>query len=300
MDKPGNAFHHRASEDIWSATTKLEPVRPSSALSTTSTTPQASARTANSQVVERPLDFPPPRRSNTPDSAQLTTSSSRWEHLRQHVLQASSRSSTPTQLSRPTSVTSSIASLTRPSTPKTSRLARLGFRQVVDVARERDDTRRFGEEIMKNIWLSRQAGSKTKAEKEPSSTTASPIYLPFMPNTSSGISNTGSSKKDELRRPQSTQSLSSGRSVASLKPLCQLLMYHASAASETAVLSAHLPHEGQVLAALLSPFLLPTTGTDVDEERLLAIDTFELVIKGWTPCDEVRVHEPNELEFFDQ
>jgi len=157
---------------------------------------------------------------------------------------------------------------------------------------------------MKNIWLSRQAGSKTKAEKEPSSTAASPIHLPFMPSTSLGISstqNTGLSKKDELRRPQSTQSLSSGRFVASLKPLCQLLIYHAGAASETAVLSAYLPHEGQVLAALLNPFLLPTTGIDVDEEeRLLAIDTFELVIKGWTPCDEVRVHEPNELELFDQ
>lgn len=78
-------------------------------------------------------------------------------------------------------------------------------------------------------------------------------------------------------------------------------MYHAGAASETAVLSAYLPHEGQVLAALLNPLLLPTTGTDIDEEeRLLAIDTFELVINGWTPYDEVRVHEPNELEFFDQ
>lgn len=275
-----------ASEDTWFAT-KLEPMRPSSV---TSTIPQDSPRTTNSQVVERPLNFPPPRRSNTPDSVQQSTSSSRWEHLRQHVLQASSRSSTPVEPSRPTSVTSSITSFTRPSTPKPSRLARLGFRQVVDVARERDDTRRFGEEIMKNIWLSRQAGSKTKAEKEPSSTTASPIYRPFMPNTTSGVSslqNTGLSKKDELRRPQSIQSLSSGRFVASLKPLCQLLMYHAGAGSETVVLSAHLPHEGQVLAALLNPFLLPTTGNDVDEEeRLLAIETFELLIKGWTPSDE--------------
>lgn len=220
-------------------------------------------------------------RSGSVDSTIATQSPTRarWENLRQHVLPSASRPMSPPQ--RPPSAQSTHQGIPpRTTTPKPSRLARLGFKQVVEQAREAvDETRKFGEEIKRACALARYPDSKGGV---------------FAPGT--GISS--SSRMDYLRRPQSVSSVSlpstsSASGSPSLRYLYQILIHHPGSNEETPQLgsSPSLPYESQVLATLLCPFLTPTKYpfTKIEEERTTAVEAFEILSKSWQPEDEVRL-----------
>ncbi|KAF8183119.1 hypothetical protein BJ912DRAFT_1144895 [Pholiota molesta] len=246
---------------------KLEPVRPN----------------ANAAV---------PLRTFASESAPSTPlSRARWDSLRRHVISASPRPPTPPQ--RPPSAQSSIRDgfPSRSTTPKPSRLARLGFRHVVEQARDvGNDTRKLGEELLRACSLARYP-EQLKSSKEGSTMTLTAT------GTMASSSMAAGKKTDYLRRPQSvsTSSLASAIPPApngpSLRFLYQILVYHSGESIHLDTL--HLPHESQVLATLLCPFLTPTKypHTRVEEERTTATETFELVANSWTPADEAATVE---------
>lgn len=218
----------------------------------------------------------------------------RWDHIRQHVLPASAASSSASRAPS-THVTSSSSSssqnVSRGPTPKTSRFVqRLGFKQVVEHAREVivDDNRKFTYELQKVCWLARhdEPSSAVKTEQH-----GAP-YLPFMSSTSlnmhaPSMSISQSNKKHDMRR-QSMQSLiSSPQSTASLKQLYHVLLLHSTPAPDGRDPAPQLPLENFVLSTLLIPFLTLQKNTRLDEERWFAIEAFEIIRKTWSPLDEI-------------
>lgn len=256
-------------------------------------------------------------RPSTPESTPPTSPSpsiARWEHLRQHVLPQHvtvppPRPSTPpTHSQQPSSASSLSVASSRPQTPKPSRLARLGFRQVVEHAREVaiDETRKFSDEIQRACWSARfiEPSKTAKAEREPyTGTMGSSLYLPFMSTASiplTGSTNTSvvnltqnSKQKHDLRRPQSMQSLSmSSRSVPSLKYLYQLLLQRSSPSPDGIPPLPLPPCESLILSTLLRPFLMSEPGSRMDEERWFAVETFDVLAKTWDPpSDDVSIHD---------
>lgn len=232
---------------------------------------------------------PPSLDSSKNNSAQYANfpTNRLWDNLRQHVL---------TPPARPTSPPSSIASPAstthtgRTTTPKPSRLAKLGFRHVVEGARViQDDTRRFGDEILRACAIARN-GDPHKASKDPSMTSLNS-------NATSGQMANGAKRLDYLRRPMSVTSLSiqnvfQAGSGASLRHIHQTLVYYADIVGDKNAsqhLSANLPHESRVLSTLLCPFLTPSKYpmSRIEEEQMNAVDAFELLLKSWIPLDEV-------------
>ncbi|KIL62712.1 hypothetical protein M378DRAFT_80770 [Amanita muscaria Koide BX008] len=233
-----------------------------------------------------------PSRTSTPDSSASTTSASRirWDKIRQHVLLSSSsvtRQPTP-QLGAPAVA---LSQPPRSTTPKPSRLARLGFRQAVEQAREAvEENHTFAIEIAKACWLSRYGEqSKAKSERDTIATTmGSTLYLPFVTNPSlSGPSMIPSavSKRQDTVMTQ-TSSISSQYSIPTLKPLWQLLMTYATPAADGTPNSKTLPHETLILSILQGPFLRPGQQGWIQEERRFAMESFELLFKTWFPDNE--------------
>ncbi|KAG6812874.1 hypothetical protein H0H92_015802 [Tricholoma furcatifolium] len=233
-----------------------------------------------------PLKF---SQSPTPNATVSTSSSrTRWDQLRQHVLPI--RAATP-----PVPAASQGPAPTVPlrnQTPKPSRLARLGFRHVVEHVREADElVRKASQEIEKLCWTIKMAEpQKVKVE---SHATGSTLHLAFMSNAS--LSSTAASnvhpphvrKKHELQRPQSIQSLTTAiRTVPSVKPLCQIVLHHATPSGEKKLFLTALPHESLVLSTLLTPFLSTEVGKQVEEERMVAIEAFEVTTRTWAPANE--------------
>ncbi|KAF8155551.1 hypothetical protein B0H34DRAFT_751522 [Crassisporium funariophilum] len=237
-----------------------------------------------------------PNRSSTPDippSGAATPTRARWENLRQHVLPPPARPQTPPQ--RPASAQSHHHLPARSTTPKPSRLARLGFKQVVEHAREVqvDDTRKFGEEVWRACEVGRWGtGGDLKPHGKDSSTTTLTGTM-----ASTTTTNATAKKLDYLRRPQSLASLAlttpasssafntaSASAAPSLRLLHQTL-HHYSEACQGII--AHLPNESHVLGTMLCPFLIPEKyGSRLEEERTIAVEAFELVSKSWTAVDE--------------
>jgi hypothetical protein len=226
-------------------------------------------------------------RSKTPEGNRPGTPTRRWDQLRHHVLPTPSRPSTPPgHIPRPPS-----AGPSRPSTPKPSRLAKLGFKQVVEHARDADSTRKFGEELARVcVAIRYPEGTKSKAEKDSQSTIAgggTTMTLPFMSNaTLTSINQTGVSKKSDGKRPQSALSFPGTSKNVSLKALYQLLLYNSSPSSDSAP-APFLPKEDQVLSVLLVPFLVPSQSSKWEEERTIAVETIELLCRSWLPLDQV-------------
>ncbi|KAJ6487732.1 hypothetical protein C8R45DRAFT_255150 [Mycena sanguinolenta] len=218
-------------------------------------------------VTDRPL---------TPGSKGLASPSSiRWEQLRQHVL-PETQSGHSRQPSSASSSAFSSAPSSAPTRQKTSRFAqRLGFRQVVEHAREMviDDTHKLAQELQRACWAARSVDAISKSQ-----------YLPFMSTTS--LAATTTALKSDPRRPPSVQSVavpSRGASTApSLKPLYQTLLHHSSPADGIPPVPV-LPEEAQVLATLLSPFLNADKALRVDEDRWFAFEAFDTIVKTWNP-----------------
>ncbi|KAG6901982.1 hypothetical protein C0995_005941 [Termitomyces sp. Mi166 len=232
-----------------------------------------------------------PSRSTTPDATVPASSSrKRWDQLRQHVLPVYSRSNTPPVQGLPSGVSQTFPP-TRSQTPvqKPSRLARLGFRHVVEHAREADETLRISQEFETVCWSIRMA----EPQKVKGDTTSSSLHLTFMSNTSLASEDTSTVerhphayKKHDLRRPQSIQSLTTYRTVPIVKPLYQLLLHHATPSVEKRVTLAALPHESLVLSTLLSPFFSTEQNPQLEEERWNAVEAFEMITRSWTPHNE--------------
>lgn len=226
----------------------------------------------------------------------------RWDHIRQHVLPVSAGSSGASRAPS-THVTSSSSSssqnVSRGPTPKTSRFVqRLGFKQVVEHAREVivDDNRKFSYELQKMCWLARhdEPSSAVKTEQH-----GAP-YLPFMSSTSlnmhaPSMSMSVSNKKHDMRRPSMQSLISSPQSSASLKQLYHVLLLHSTPAPDDGEPAPQLPLENFVLSTLLIPFLTLEKNNRLDEERWFAIEAFEIIRKTWKPLDEACVFLCNVL-----
>ncbi|KIJ62176.1 hypothetical protein HYDPIDRAFT_95143 [Hydnomerulius pinastri MD-312] len=213
-----------------------------------------------------------------------TPSRVRWEQLRQHVV--------PPGAPRPASPSSSTltfsGSTPLPSTPKPSRLARLGFRQVVDHVREAaiDDSRMFADDILRVCWSSRAPSETARTGKHERDgtlgTVGSALYLPFMSNTSLTSASTGPSIGPtpqailDPQRPHST--FTSRQNVHGLMALHEVIPRYASRNS------SYLPHENLVLAALLKPFYSDQASQSLEDERWTAVEAFEAAVKTWRPA----------------
>ena len=242
------------------------------------------------------LRKPAPEKLNRSDSGEnlpsISQSGARWEHLRQYVIGVPARSGTPPIAPSQSFPTTSQHTLPpRSQSPKPSRLAKFGFRHVVDQARELgvDDTRKFAAELQNICWSIRSVEGH---RKEP---TGSSLYLPFMSNTSlstmenSGADNFshGNNNNFQFRRPQSMQSLAHAHySVSSIGPLYQSLLQHATPVNG-ALPSPRLPMEAEVLSTLLTSFTTSARGVHVDDEMRLAVESFDLLTRTWPPSNEV-------------
>lgn len=205
----------------------------------------------------------------------------RWDSVRRHVLHDSTSSDSPTitppRLSSPKP---SLLAPARPSTPKTSRFPRLGgMRQVVDNVREAvvDDLRRFTEDLERACAETRNSDvvRAPKVEREASQgTVGSYLSLP--------LAVAGGSTTTQIAKQSSQQSFSASRpSVNAL--LRTLERYEVSPLNRPRM----LPLEGQVLSALLTPFLSPGV---VDSEKQLALRAFTLITQTWrTDTNEVNI-----------
>ena len=237
--------------------------------------------------------FEDPSRSSTPPAQPVSPSKLRWEQLRQHVLPTSSVASSPNPSFTSFSQLNLAAPAPVPYTPRPSRLAtRFGFRQVVNEAREAADdiSRRFADEIQKSCWSVRFGeGRPSKPEREASqpSTLGSTLHLPFMSSASLPLSGNPSSNnlsapssfKYGLRAATSMANLTShgGSRSSSLANLKAVITRFASFTMQYGA----LPHEKEVLSVLLIPFLCQTSGQDIEDERQISLELFELVIQKW-------------------
>ena len=225
--------------------------------------------------------------SDSGNALARAPSSARWERLRQHVMEASLPASPP---SSPRILP--IPSL--PQTPKLSRFPRLGFRQVVERAREAavDDSRGFADELLQICWSARVLDPARQAKHERDGTlgtVGSSLHLPFVSSSTLNSFVTGSTlvqtptaqKVFNIKRPSST--VSTGSNVSLVMLLHDAILRYASKNS------TRLPHETLVLSTLLKPFLSSENNQNVDEDRWTAIEAFEVAVRTWQPkSDDVR------------
>lgn len=176
---------------------------------------------------------------------------------------------------------------------KPSRFARLGFRQVVEHAREvaEDSSRKFSDEIQKACLIARFGDMKVqKPEREPTQgTMGSNLYLLFMSAASlpqTAYSSTinlplGAQVKHGLRRPQSTQTLASASRGPSFAALHSLINRYAAIGSGQQATHPILPNEEEVLSVLLTAFLTQNFGQSADEGKWLALEIFDVIVRTW-------------------
>jgi hypothetical protein len=215
---------------------------------------------------------PPPSRTTTP-----IPSSSRihWNMVRNAIVPGSPVPSSSRSLASEVVPPQSgfTTAPPRPQTPKPSRFARLGFRQVVEHTREvaYDETNRFEAEVYQACASARFGDARQKIERDNSQQS----YLPFVSTASLPLS-TVTVATQTNKSTQSSESI--GRTAPSLKQLHQTLVRYASISSPVGTM-ARLPYESEVLSVLLIPFTVET-GMET-EERWLAVETFEIAVKTW-------------------
>ena len=205
-----------------------------------------------------------------------------WEAVRRHIIHSPSPSITPSLASSLQPIPKPFAPPLqggRPGTPKSSRFPRLGMRQVVDTAREFavDDLRKFTLELERacvqlrvpDIIYGRSAREGSVGGS------ALSLSLPHSTVAASTLPSTNWSKH------------SAGQAIMPPQPsvltLLRTLEQHEASLLH---LPRILPHENQVLSALLVPFM----GQDPSErEQDYALRAFMLIIKTWrTDLPEVR------------
>ena len=223
----------------------------------------------------------PSSRSSSPDSIS-TTSHARWERLRQYVLPPMSRANSGH--SQQASSVSSTAYPARPQTPKPSRLARFGLRHVVEQVREAEDlSQRFADDIQKACLPSRYVEQAKGSRLDRDGISASMPHLPMISNPST-LSPSNSSiiglhpsthwRPDNRSLYNLQSSVSNSRSVPVLLNILRNASY-------SGVGLGYLPHETLVLSALLTPFLTLGEVEGIVEERICAVEAFEVAVTRW-------------------
>ena len=239
-------------------------------------------------IVDSPIEEDPIKHTNPqhisiiPQPSELSSpSQARWETVRRHIIHSSSSSITPSlapslqSISKP--FVSPLPAGGRPSTPKSSRFPKLGMRQVVDTAREFavDDVRKFALELERACMQLRAPEVIHNRYLREGSIGGSALSLSLPVVTTSPLPSTNLSKHlagSTIVPPQP--------SVLTL--LRTLEQYEASLLH----LPRILPHESQVLSALLIPFMVPDPS---EREQDYAFRAFTLLIKTWrTDLSEVR------------
>jgi hypothetical protein len=124
-------------------------------------------------------------------------------------------------------------------------------------------------------------------------TMATSFNMSFMSsNASLGMANIPTSNylpqsRTRLRRPPSLQSEVSQSPVAATTSLYTIIAYHASIPSNQLHFAKFLPHENEVLSALLVPFMA-SQSESAYSERLQAMESFEITTSTWQAAsDEV-------------
>ncbi|KAI6019882.1 hypothetical protein F5J12DRAFT_911393 [Pisolithus orientalis] len=194
----------------------------------------------------------------------------RWEQLRQHVV----ASTTPIPPSPVPSHRTNTSGPT-PTTPKASRFARLGLRQVADHVREAtvDDSRMLADDILRLYWFSRPLDARSgRQEREGSTGTATSLTLPLIPNAIPNADLLLADSSQDLSRP----------AFAILSR--QVLELHDAVLRYASRNVSYLPHEHLVLAILLKPFLTGYARGLAEEERWTAVEAFETAVKIWQPA----------------
>lgn len=152
-----------------------------------------------------------------------------------------------------------------------------------------DHSHQFAGEILKACWQSRFV-EPTKGTRQEANlnTLASSTYLPFLASANASsvtVHQAQQQRKQELRRPQSIQSLAmGGRQVPSVKYIHAVLLHYATPNANQPAVASMLPHETQMLSALLAPFTTRTSGSRADEERWFSVESFEIAVKTWKPA----------------
>jgi hypothetical protein len=168
-----------------------------------------------------------------------------------------------------------------------------GLRQVVEQVQESagDQSQRFADDVRAALKAARSGSIGPKAPRREREGTlaamATPFNMSLMGSSSSfGMASISSSsyvapsRSKAMRRPPSLTSVTSHSPLATLTPLYSIIFHHASTASNQLNLVKFLPHESEVLVALLASFMVPRSET-VDSERLRAIEAFEIILRTW-------------------
>ncbi|KAF8518419.1 hypothetical protein BU17DRAFT_48729 [Hysterangium stoloniferum] len=207
-------------------------------------------------------------------------SKSHWNQLRNAIIPSTTTSTSrinAATLPSSNNLPQAATPLPRSQTPKPSRLARLGFRQVVDQTREvvQDETGRFEADIYQACNSARFGQVRSKAGSQSS-------YRPFMSSASLPLSVNASTT--QLNKPVQMNE-TSVQASPSLRLLHQTLVRYTPSSGLGPSIS-RLPFESEVLSVLLLPFL-NNAGYEA-EEQWLAIESFEIAVTTWTASSKQR------------
>jgi len=230
------------------------------------------------------------------ESDEPPQSRRRWDELRRHLLHGHSSAQATHVQPVPAPPPNPFTDLPqRPSTPKQFRMPKFGFKQVVEQAQESivDQNKRFADDILTASRAMRVIGPKAqRREREGTlATMATSFNMSFMGSSaslgmaSSATSNYLPQSRSRLRRPPSLQSEISQSPQAAAAPLYAIIAYHASNSSSKLHVAKFLPHENEVLSALMVPFMVPRSEA-ADSERLQATEAFETTVRTWQAASD--------------
>jgi hypothetical protein len=214
----------------------------------------------------------------------------RWDDLRRHFLPA--HPSDQAAHDQPPTASPPASDLPpRPSTPKQFRMPKFGFRQVVEQAQGSvvDQNKRFADDIFNASRAMRAVEPRAqRREREGTlATMATSFNMSFMSsNASLGMASTSASNylpqsRARSRRPPSLQSETSQSPAAAVTTsLYAIISYHTSLHSNQLHFAKFLPHENEVLSALLVPFMAPRSEV-AHSEQLPAMEAFEMTVRTW-------------------
>ena len=226
---------------------------------------------------------------------QPSQSKRRWDDLRQHFLP----SHAPAQAAQvqPSTIPSTSFDIPqRPSTPKQFRMPKLGFRHVVEQAQEAvgDQNKKFAHDIRVALRPLRPTEPKApRREREGTlATMATSLNMGLMGSSASlamaSISTSNATQQSRgrgIRRPPSLQSVATHSPLAGPASLYAVISHYASISPNQLQVAKILPHEREVLSALLAPFLGPRSEA-TDGERLRAMEAFEIIVRTWEVASE--------------
>jgi len=173
-------------------------------------------------------------------------------------------------------------------------MPKFGFKQVVEQAQGSvvDQNKRIADDILSASRAMRVEPKAQRREREGTlATMATSFNMSFMSSSASlgmasiATSNYMPQSRSRLRRPPSLQSEASQLPLAAAAPLYSIIAYHASNPSSQLHVAKFLPHENEVLSALLVPFMAPRSEA-ADSERLQAMEAFETTVKTWQAASD--------------